>query len=107
MRLRLLDGTELASDPARCVEFALDQVRVEDGHLVLRITPADLVHLRIETDSVLREIRSEALRAEHAWRRALGEWHEEGRAAVEARAPDVALLARVLEALRREALVLV
>lgn len=105
MRLRLLGETELAGDPARCVEFALENVRVEDGHLVLRITPADLVHLRIETDIVLREIRAAAIRAENAWRRALGEWHEEGRAAVEAREPDVALLARVLEGLRRAALV--
>ncbi|MFJ6783635.1 hypothetical protein [Streptomyces yangpuensis] len=105
MRLRLLDETELAGDPARCVEFSLARVRVEDGRLTLRVTPAEVVYLRFEAEELLVEIRGEVERAERAWRRALGEWHEEGRAAVEAREPDVALLARVLAGLRREALV--
>lgn len=105
MRLRLLDETELTGDPTRCVEFSLDQVRVEDDHLILRVSPAEVVHLRFETEKVLDEIRGEVERAERAWRQALGEWHEEGRAAVEARVPDVALLARVLAGLRRDVLV--
>ncbi|MFE7460595.1 hypothetical protein ACPEIF_11665 [Streptomyces sp. NPDC012600] len=48
------------------------------------------------------EIRAEVVRAELAQQAALGRWYEEGRAAVESREPDVALLARVLDGLRKQ-----
>ncbi|MFJ3975169.1 hypothetical protein [Streptomyces sp. NPDC090021] len=105
MRLRLLDETELAGDPSRSVEMTLDGVRVEDDRLAVRLTPVDLVHLALDAERVMAEIRAEAVRAEQAWRRALNQWHEEGRAAVEAREPGVALLTRVLAALRGDAAV--
>ncbi len=76
--------------------------RTEDTITVrtLRLTPADLVRLRMETDGALADIRTEVRRAEAAWRELLGAWHAEGRAAIEASAPDMALLTRVLDALR-------
>ncbi|MFC8699620.1 MULTISPECIES: hypothetical protein [Streptomyces] len=50
----------------------------------------------------MSEIRAEVMQAEITWQKALGHWYEEGRAAVESREPDVALLARVLEGLRKK-----
>ncbi|MFI6689063.1 hypothetical protein [Streptomyces sp. NPDC050485] len=96
-----MDEDELHGDPSRCVELSLEHIRVEDGHLTVRLAPADIVLLRMETESVLDAMRAEVIRAEIAWETALGEWYEEGRAAVESREPDTALLARVLEALHR------
>uniref|UniRef100_A0AAU2JKY2 Uncharacterized protein n=1 Tax=Streptomyces sp. NBC_00049 TaxID=2903617 RepID=A0AAU2JKY2_9ACTN len=101
-----MDESELAGDPARCVELTVPEWR-EDTITVstLRLTPADVVRLRLESDLVMSEIRGEVMRAELAWKQQLGRWYDEGRAAVESREPDVALLARVLEGLRRAALV--
>ncbi|WP_327255435.1 hypothetical protein [Streptomyces sp. NBC_01244] len=64
----------------------------------LRIAPADLVRLRIEADLVLGLIRAEAMRAEIAWAKGLGRPSP-------TREPNVSLLARRFEALRRDALV--
>ncbi|MFD9630330.1 hypothetical protein [Streptomyces violascens] len=100
-----MDEDELDGDPSRCVELALENVRVEDGHLTVRLAPADIVRLRMEAETVLGAMRTEVRRAESAWEMALGEWYDEGRAAVELRKPDTGLLARVLEALRRDVLV--
>jgi hypothetical protein len=103
LTLRLLPEGELVgvADPERCVELAVPR-RTESTITLraLRLTPADLVQLRTETDLALADIRTEVMRAEAAWRELLGEWHAEGRAAVEASEPDVALLSRVLEGLR-------
>ncbi|MGP4091618.1 hypothetical protein [Streptomyces sp. KR55] len=103
LTLRLLPEDELAgvADPERCVELAVP--RHTEGTITvrtLRLTPADLVRLRTETDLALADIRTEVMRAEAAWRELLGEWHAEGRAAVEANELDTALLSRVLERLR-------
>lgn len=103
LTLRLLPEDELAgvADPERCVELAVSR-GTEDRITVrtLRLTPADLVRLRTETDVALADIRNEVMRAEAAWRQRLEEWHADGRAAVEANEPDMALLSRVLEVLR-------
>jgi hypothetical protein len=106
--LRLMSAEELAGDPKpdTCIEVSFGPVRpVNEPDLILlptpyRITPADLVHLSIEAEVTLGDIRAEVMRAEIAWKRALGEWYAEGRRAAESRGPDVALLARVLEGLR-------
>ncbi|MFC0844386.1 hypothetical protein ACFH04_11825 [Streptomyces noboritoensis] len=106
--LRLLPEEELIGDPRpeACVEVSFGPLRPERDMVLfpqpVRMTPADLVRLRMEAELVLGEIRAEVLRAEIAWERALGEWYEEGRAAIEARKPDEALLVRVLEGLRRD-----
>jgi hypothetical protein len=103
LTLRLLPEDELAgvADPERCVELAVPR-RTEGTFAVrtLRLTPADLVRLRTETDLALADIRTEVRRAEAAWHQRLGKWHADGRAAVEAGEPDTALLSRVLERLR-------
>ncbi|MFJ9589454.1 hypothetical protein [Streptomyces acidicola] len=108
MRLRLLSEEELDGDPAHCVELELPPQRTEGGVLLrtpgpIRITPTDVVRLGIEVEQALVAIHVEATRADRAWREALGSWHGEGRAAIEASSPDVSLLVRVLEALRRDA----
>ncbi|MGW3122189.1 hypothetical protein ACWDBW_34520 [Streptomyces sp. NPDC001107] len=103
LTLRLLPEGELAgvADPQRCVELSVPR-RTKGTVTVrtLRLTPADLVRLRTETDLALADIRTEVMRAEAAWRELLGEWHAEGRAAVEANEPEAALLSRVLQGLR-------
>ncbi|MEV7432279.1 hypothetical protein [Streptomyces griseoviridis] len=71
----------------------------------LRITPADLLRLRMESDLALGEMRAEVVRADYAWQRHLGRWYAEGREAVEAGEPEAVLLTRVLEGLRRQVLV--
>lgn len=109
--LQLLPEEELIGypHPERCVELSFGPHQADDDVIVfslpVRITPADLVRLRMEAELTLGEIRVEVMRAEIAWKQALGEWFEEGRAAVEAKEPDVALLARVLEGLQNEDLV--
>jgi hypothetical protein len=79
LTVRLLPEDELAGvvDPERCVELALPR-RTEDTITVraLRLTPADLVRLRIATDLAPAEMRTEA-----AWRQRLAQWHADGRAA--------------------------
>jgi hypothetical protein len=104
LTLRLMDAEELDGDrhPERCVELAVPR-RTEGAITVrtLRLTPADLVRLRVEADAALAEIRTAAMQAEAAWTQTLDRWHEDGRAAVASRTPDVGLLQRVLEALRR------
>ncbi|MEV6593094.1 hypothetical protein [Streptomyces acidicola] len=105
MRLRLLSEEELDGDPARCVELELPPQRTEGGELLcaagpIRISPTDVVRLGIEVEQALAAIHVVAMRADRAWREALGSWHAEGRAAIEASSPDVPLLVRVLEALR-------
>lgn len=70
----------------------------------LRVTPADLLRLHMESARVLGEIRGEATRAEIECQRRLDRWFEDGRAAVVSREPEVALLARLLEGLRRQVL---
>ncbi|MDF3143529.1 MULTISPECIES: hypothetical protein [unclassified Streptomyces] len=70
----------------------------------LRITPAELLRLHMESAHALGEIRAEATWAEIEYQRRLNRWHEDGRVAVDSMEPEVALLARVLEALRRQAL---
>ncbi|MFI8928258.1 hypothetical protein ACIG3E_11360 [Streptomyces sp. NPDC053474] len=89
------------ADPERCVELAVPR-RCEDAITIrtLRLTPADLVRLRTETELTLADIRTEVMRAEAVWRELLGEWHAEGRAAVEASEPEAPLLVRVLQGLR-------
>lgn len=110
MQLRLMSPEELADDPRPdlCVELAPAPHRPEDGRIdvprPLRISPADVIRLRMETELVLGEIRVQVLRAELGWRQHLGRWYEEGRAAVESRTPEAELLARVLEGLRRDEL---
>ncbi|WP_037887302.1 hypothetical protein [Streptomyces viridochromogenes] len=106
--LRLLPAEELAGDPCpdACVELAFNPTCLSDeagAALVperVRITPADLVRLRVESGFVLGEIRAEVRRAESAWRQHLGRWYRDGRLAAEARAPDISLLQRVLDGLR-------
>ncbi|MFF3512767.1 hypothetical protein [Streptomyces sp. NPDC002573] len=103
LTLRLLPEEELVgvADPEPCVELAVP--RCIEGSMTirtLRLTPADLVRLRTETDLALADIRTEVMRAETAWRELLGEWHAEGRAAAEASELDMAVLWRVLEDLR-------
>ncbi|MFI1075715.1 MULTISPECIES: hypothetical protein [Streptomyces] len=103
LTLRLLPEDELAgvADPERCVELAVP--RRTQGRITvrtLRLTPADLVRLRTETDLALADIRTEVMRAEAAWHERLAQWHADGRAAVEATRPDTALLSLVLEGLR-------
>ncbi|MEV6551710.1 hypothetical protein AB0M57_23770 [Streptomyces sp. NPDC051597] len=111
LTLRLLPQDELAGDPCpeACIELTFGPLRPEPDLVVfpepVRMTPSDLVRLRMETELVLGEMRAEVMRAEIAWERALGEWYEEGRAAIEARRPDTTLLARVLECLRRDQLI--
>ncbi|MDX3760021.1 hypothetical protein [Streptomyces sp. AK02-04a] len=70
----------------------------------LRITPADLLRLHLESGIALGEIRAEARQAEIEYRRRLGRWYEDGRAAAASREPEVSLLVRVLEGLRRQVL---
>ncbi|MET8946625.1 hypothetical protein ABZX30_24430 [Streptomyces sp. NPDC004542] len=70
----------------------------------LRITPADLVRLHMEAALVLGDIRTEATRSEIEYQRRLDHWFEDGRVAVESREPEIALLTRVLEGLRRQVL---
>lgn len=102
---------ELIDDPhpERCIEVSFAPFRPDADAVAfptpLHISPADLVRLRIEAELTLGEIRAEAMKAEIAWEKALGKWYEERRAAVESREPDVALLARVLEGLRKKDLV--
>jgi hypothetical protein len=101
--LRLMVSEAPAGDPHpdACVELVFGPA--PDGAVVpepLRITPADLLRLHVETGLVLGEIRAEARRAENAWEQQLGRWYGDGRLAVEARAPDVSLLQRVLAGLR-------
>ncbi|MEV5953781.1 hypothetical protein AB0M11_08390 [Streptomyces sp. NPDC051987] len=112
--LRLMRADELVDDPSpdACVEVTLspsaprpagdpDAVAFAEP---LRITPADLLRLHMESNLALGEIRAEARRADIAWQRHLGRWYEEGRAAVEAGEPEVTLLRRVLDGLRRQVL---
>ncbi|MGW2565355.1 hypothetical protein [Streptomyces sp. NPDC001537] len=103
LTVRLLPEDELAgvADPERCVEPAVPR-RAEGAITVraLRMTPADLVRLRIETDLALAEMRTEAMRAEATWRQRLAQWHADGRAAFEANGLDTAPLSRVLQSLR-------
>jgi hypothetical protein len=104
---------ELVDDPSpeACVELVLSPLPGPgdwDGETCaepLRMTPADLLRLHMESDLVLGEIRAEATRAQIALQRHVGRWYEDGRIAVESRDPDVTLLQRVLEGLRRQVLV--
>ncbi|MFE7269958.1 hypothetical protein [Streptomyces sp. NPDC057623] len=106
--LRLLTSEELVSAPVSdaCVELTFGPARPSDeaGAVAVpepvRITPADLVRLRVESGLALGEIRAEMQRAEIAWREHLSRWYGDGRLAVEARAPDISLLQRVLDGLR-------
>lgn len=106
--LRLLPSEELVGDPFpdACVQLAFGPTRPSDEAGVVavpesvRITPADLVRLRVESGLALGEIRAEMQRAEIAWRQQLSRWYGDGRLAVEARAPDISLLQRVLDGLR-------
>ncbi|MEV0186476.1 hypothetical protein AB0I54_45865, partial [Streptomyces sp. NPDC050625] len=66
----------------------------------VRITPTDLVRLRVESGLALGEIRAEVQRAEIPWRQHLSRWYGDGRLAAEASAPDISLLQRVLDGLR-------
>lgn len=72
LTLRLLPEDDLAgvADPERCVELAVPR-RTAGTFAVrtLRLTPTDLVRLRTETDLAPADIRTEAMRAEAAWRR--------------------------------------
>ncbi|MFI6360174.1 hypothetical protein ACIBJF_48340 [Streptomyces sp. NPDC050743] len=66
LTLRLLPEVELAgaADPKRCVELA--EPRRTEGTITirtLRLTLADLVRLRTETDLALADIRTEVMRA--------------------------------------------
>ncbi|GAA3850919.1 hypothetical protein GCM10022403_098040 [Streptomyces coacervatus] len=103
LTVRLLPEDELAgvADPERCVEPAVPR-RAEGAITVraLRMTPADLVRLRIETDLALADMRTEAMHAEATWPQRLAQWHADGRTAVEANELDTALLSRVLHGLR-------
>jgi hypothetical protein len=111
--LRIMCADELAGDPSpdACVELAFGPVRPpgEPGVVMfpepLRLTPADLLRLHMESHLTLGEIRVEVVQAEISWRQHLGRWHEEGRVAVASREPDTALLVRVLEGLRKQVLV--
>ncbi|WP_243766969.1 hypothetical protein [Streptomyces sp. GC420] len=58
------------------------------------------MRLRVELGLALGEIHAEVQRAEIAWRQQLSRWYSDGRLAVEARAPDISLLQRVLDGLR-------
>lgn len=106
--LRLLPTEELVDgpDPERCVEIGFAPSRPDGDTFAfpapLRISPVDLVRLQIEAELTLGAIRAEVMKAEIAWEKALGEWYEEGRVAVESGEPDAALLARVLEGLRKK-----
>jgi hypothetical protein len=110
--VRLMDADELMDDPSpeACVELAICPLRsTSDSDTAicaepLRITPADLLRLHMESDLALREIRAEATKAEIEYQQRLGRWHEEGRAAVESKVPEVTLLVRVLEGLRQQSL---
>lgn len=112
MSLRLMQAEELVNDPSSeaCVELTLDPLgSMSDLDAAifaepLRMTPADLVRLHLESSLTLDAIRAEAIRAEIAWQRGLRRWYEDGRVAVESREPEVALLVRVLEGLRRQVL---
>jgi hypothetical protein len=107
--VRFMSAEELTISPRpdTCVEVAFGPMRpANDPNTVvcpepLRITPADLVRLHAETDLALGQLRVEMLRAEIAWKQQLGHWYEEGRQAVETRLPEVALLQRVLDALKK------
>ena len=106
--LRLLCREELVGDPCpeACVEVAFEAMGPFSAPETVmfpepvRITPAALARLRIESERTLGDIRAEVVRAEIAWKRRLGCFHREGRRAVEARVPDTALLERVLDGLR-------
>lgn len=113
MLLRLMPADELVDDPSAeaCVELIIlgplrptSDPGTEMFAEPLRITPVDLVRLHMESAHALGEIRAEATGAEIEYKRRLNRWHEDGRVAVESMEPEVVLLARVLEALRREAL---
>ncbi|MFJ5643032.1 hypothetical protein [Streptomyces sp. NPDC093223] len=103
---------ELADDPSpgACVEVTLgpfiptDECDSAMFTGLLRILPADLLRLHMESDLLLGEIRAEAVRADIAWQRHLGRWYEEGRVAVADSEPEVTLLMRVLDGLRRQVL---
>ncbi|WP_328756814.1 ATP-grasp ribosomal peptide maturase [Streptomyces sp. NBC_00271] len=107
-----MQAEELVNDPSReaCVELTLDPLgSMSDLDAAifaepLRMTPADLVRLQLESSLTLDAIRAEAIRVEIAWQRDLRRWYEEGRVAVESGEPEVALLVRVLEGLRRQVL---
>ncbi|MEV5681528.1 hypothetical protein [Streptomyces sp. NPDC052179] len=108
--LRLLPLAELLDDPRpeACVEIRFGPVPPSRDPTAIpfpnpiRISPADLVRLHAESALALSRVRCEVTRAEIAWEKALGDWYAEGRRAADAREPDTALLARVLESLRRK-----
>ncbi|WP_234387929.1 MULTISPECIES: hypothetical protein [Streptomyces] len=105
-----MQAAELVNDPSpeACVELTLDPLgSMSDSHAAmlaesLRMTPVDLVRLHLESDLMLSAIRTEAVRAEITWQRSLRRWYEEGRVAAESREPEVTLLIRVIEGLRRQ-----
>ncbi|MBV9025975.1 MAG: hypothetical protein JO362_19800 [Streptomycetaceae bacterium] len=107
--VRLMSFEELAVSPHpdACVEVAFGPMRpANDPNTVvysepLRMRAVDLVQLHVEADLALGQLRAEVLRAEIAWKQQLGRWYEEGRQAVETGLPDVALLQRVLDALKK------
>lgn len=109
MGLRLIAAEELdgKSIPEACVEVFFGPVRPADDPDAIyfpapfRITPTELVRLWVEAECALGEVRAEVMRAEIAWKKALGQWYMEGRHAVESQEPGSALLAGVLEALRK------
>lgn len=113
MSLRLVHADELVNDPSPevCVELVLNLLHGVGGSDAvicadpMRMTPADLLRLRMESDRALEGIRAEVTRAEIAWQRHVGRWYEEGRIAVDSGDPDTSLLQRVLEGLRRQVLV--
>ncbi|MFI6371518.1 hypothetical protein [Streptomyces sp. NPDC050546] len=106
--LRLLPSGELVGDPfpGACVELAFGPTHQSDEAdavavpVSVGITPAEVARLRVESALALGEIRAEMQRAEIAWRRQLSRWYDDGRLAVEAHAPDISLLQRVLDRLR-------
>lgn len=113
MFLRLVPADELVDDPSpeACVELIIlgPMCSTSDDETAtfvepLRVTPADLLRLRMEAALVLGEIRAEATRADIEYQRRLDRWFEDGRVAVGSGEPEIALLALVLEGLRRQPL---
>lgn len=107
VRLISFEELTISPHPDACVEVAFGPMRpANDPDTIvypkpLRMTPVDLVRLYAEADIALGELRVEVLRAETAWKQQIGHWYQEGRQAVETRFPEVALLQRVLDALKK------
>ena len=101
--MRVLPEDELGgvANPERGVDLAIPR-RIDGASTVRtpRLTPADLVGLRTETDLAPAGIRTDVMRARTRGANYSRIGTPKGRAAVEANQPDLTRRSRVLDGLR-------